>query len=134
MIFGPRLSTRCDCPIWTSTIHKVVADSQVVAVPTSATETDDIAFSGSATFFIEGAAKIGLIDVSAGKDSPFIAGDIDNGDLPLPMFTAFIAQQGSVPYARVLNNTLVGRGGDLFDGNGVATWELSSKTMPAQQS
>ena len=98
-------------------VHKVVAETGSVTVPTSADDTETISYEGSATFFIEGAAKIGLMDIAPGKDSPFIPGDIDD-DLLLPAFTAFVAQQGAVPYARVINNTLVGRGGDLFDGNG----------------
>ena len=36
----------------------------------------------------------------------------------MPPITAQVAQQGSVLYARVVNNTIVGRGGDAF-GNGV---------------
>ena len=99
-------------------VHKIEAPDNIVTVPTSDTDTEDIEFSDSASFFIEGAVKIGLMDIAPGKRSPFIPGSIDP-DLLLPYFTAFIAQQGSVPYARVVNNTLVGRGGSLFDGNGV---------------
>jgi hypothetical protein len=68
------------------------------------------------SLFIEGAVEIGHPDVIQGLfDSVFFPDDSF-----LPILTAFIAQQGPVPFVNVTNNTIVGSGGELFDGGGVA--------------
>ncbi len=69
----------------------------------------------SGMLFIEGAIEIGHPDIwNASHEDVFFP-----DDSPLPIITAEIVQQGSVPFARVVNNTVVGRGGDLFDASGV---------------
>jgi hypothetical protein len=69
------------------------------------------------TLFVEGVREIGNPDIFAGRSSVFLQDDPD--DPPFPQMNAEMVQQGAVPYARVVNNTVVGRGGSLFDGNGV---------------
>ena len=59
--------------------------------------------------YIEGAVEIGHPgDVSGSFASAFA----------WPLITSFIPQQGPVPFVRVVNNTLVGRAGDVFEGRG----------------
>ncbi len=87
---------------------------------TSEDDTGTITYGLSEALFIEGAARIGMPDVIS--DTIRFAFSPDNarvgGGNNVPPITAQIVQQGAVPYARIVNNTLVGRGGDLF-GNGV---------------
>ncbi len=88
-----------------------------ITVPTSDTDTADISWAdGIEYLFIEGAAQIGTPDVitATGRNPFFVQ------DTPLPVITAQIAQQGAVPLARIVNNTVVGRGGDLLDGESTA--------------
>ena len=64
------------------------------------------------SIFIEGATEIGHPDVTSGLDSVFLPDDSF-----YPIITSFIPQQGPVTLVNVTNNTLVGRGGDLFGNN-----------------
>jgi len=64
--------------------------------------------------FVEGAVEIGSPDVIV---APFRSVFFPP-DSPLPVITAYKVQQGSVPFARIVNNTFVGRGGDLFEASG----------------
>jgi hypothetical protein len=66
------------------------------------------------SLFVEGAIEIGHPDVHIGSFSSVFFPP----DSPLPIITAYVAQQGPVPFARIVNNTIVGRGGDLFDASG----------------
>ncbi|MFV2066256.1 MAG: NF038122 family metalloprotease [Pirellulales bacterium] len=68
----------------------------------------------SGVLFVEGAVEIGHPDVIL---APF-SSVFFPPDSPLPIITARKAQQGSVPFARIVNNTIVGRGGDLFEVSG----------------
>ncbi|MFV2068298.1 MAG: NF038122 family metalloprotease, partial [Pirellulales bacterium] len=60
--------------------------------------------------FIEGAIEIGHPDIWNASHE-----DVFNPDKSfLPIISAEVVQQGAVPFARIVNNTVVGRGGDLF--------------------
>ena len=66
--------------------------------------------------FVEGAIEIGHPDVTPGNfSSVFLPPFQDN---PFPLITSQLVQQGPVSFARIVNNTLVGRGGDLFEASG----------------
>ena len=59
--------------------------------------------------YIEGAAEIGMPDVIFGNGLDIFFPP----DTFVPPITAHVSQQSSVTYARIVNNTLVGRGGNL---------------------
>ncbi len=62
--------------------------------------------------YVEGAVEVGHPDVlSDGFKSAFWGINGCN----FPVITSFIAQQGPVPFVRVVNNTIVGRGGDFSE-------------------
>ncbi len=90
--------------------------AMVETVRTGPTTTEQYQYRvGEEYLYVEGAIEVGITDVLIGTSRfPFSL----DPNYPLPILTAQVAQQGSVPHARITNNTLVGRGGDLFDGNG----------------
>ncbi len=97
------------------TIPEFIADELEHAIRQSDLDVKVIRGNGN-SLFIEGAVEIGHPDVIQGAfDSVFFPTDSF-----LPIITAFIAQQGPVPFINVTNNTIVGRGGNLFDGGGIA--------------
>ena len=71
--------------------------------------------------FIEGAIEIGVEDVRTPPSNlallDFQGTDVDMNVL-FPFMTTRVVQQGQVSFARIVNNTLVGRGGDLFETSG----------------
>ncbi len=69
--------------------------------------------------FIEGAMKIGMPDVISDTIKFAFNPTFTNVFGNVPPINAHIVQQSAVTYARIVNNTVVGRGGDLFDGNGI---------------
>lgn len=75
-----------------------------------------LGFRSNSTIYLEGVAEIGHPDIFGGRNSVFIGST--PGESQYPYFTAEFAQQGAVPYVRVVNNTLFGRGGSLLDSAG----------------